>query len=173
LKRVITVNVINQSGVLNRVTGLLMKRQFNIESITVGHTEQPNISKMTLVVNIEDDVKLEQLIKQLSKQIDVLKVNDITDKAIVLRELALIKVVSPPNLRLEMNAIVEPFRPQIVDTSKNVVTYQVIGHPDKIDAFIELVRPYGIKELTRTGVTATVREVQQNFYDQPTLSLLK
>ncbi|MEK9198349.1 acetolactate synthase small subunit [Lysinibacillus halotolerans] len=172
MKRVITVSVINQSGVLNRITGLMMKRQFNIESITVGHTEQLNISKMTFVVNVEDEVKLEQLIKQLSKQIDVLKVNDITEKSIVLRELALIKVVSPGNVRLEMNAIVEPFRPQIIDTSKNVVTYQVVGHPDKIDAFIELIRPYGIKELTRTGVTASVRETQPSDHT-PQLSILK
>ena len=171
MKRVITVIVLNQSGVLNRVTGLLMKRQFNIESITVGHTEQVNASKMTFVVNVADETKLEQLVKQLSKQIDVLKVNDITEKSIVLRELALIKVVSPSNLRHEMNSIVEPFRPQIIDTSKNVVTYQVVGHPDKIDAFIELIRPYGIKELTRTGVTASVRETQP--IETPQLSILK
>lgn len=171
MRRVITVTVINQSGVLNRVTGLLMKRQFNIESITVGHTEQPNFSKMTLVVNVDEERKAEQLIKQLSKQIDVLKVTDITDKSIVVRELALIKVISPPNLRLEMNAIVEPFRPQIIDTSKNVVTYQVVGHPEKIDAFIELIRPYGIKELTRTGATASVRESQK--VEGPQLSILK
>ena len=171
MKRVLTVTVINQSGVLNRVTGLLMKRQFNIESITVGHTEQPNFSKMTFIVHVEDENKIEQLIKQLSKQIDVLQVDDITEKAIVLRELALIKVVSPPNLRLEMNAIVEPFRPQVVDTSKNVVTYEVVGHPEKIDAFIELLRPYGIKELTRTGATAAIREAQK--IESPQLSILK
>ncbi|KOS68278.1 acetolactate synthase [Lysinibacillus contaminans] len=171
MKRVITVTVINQSGVLNRVTGLLMKRQFNIESITVGLTEQPNSSKMTFVVNVEDESKIEQLVKQLSKQIDVLKVNDITDKSIVLRELALVKVISPPNVRLEMNSIVEPFRPQIIDTAKNVVTYQVVGNPEKIDAFIELIRPYGIKELTRTGATASVRETQKIANTQ--LSILK
>lgn len=171
MKRVITVNVINQSGVLNRVTGLMMKRQFNIESITVGHTEQLNISKMTLVVNVTDEKQCEQLIKQLSKQIDVLKVNDITDKSIVVRELALVKVMSPPHLRLEMNAIIEPFRAQIIDVSKNVVTYQVVGHPEKIDAFIELIRPYGIKELTRTGATASVREAQKQ--DTPQISILK
>lgn len=171
MKRVLTVTVINQSGVLNRITGLLMKRQFNIESITVGHTEQPNFSKMTFIVHVEDENKIEQLIKQLSKQIDVLKVNDITDKSVVLRELALIKVVSPPNLRLEMNAIVEPFRPQVVDTSKNVVTYEVVGHPEKIDAFIELIRPYGIKELIRTGATAAIREAQK--VEGPQLSILK
>ena len=171
MKRVLTVTDINQSGVLNRITGLLMKRQFNIESITVGHTEQPNFSKMTFIVHVEDENKIEQLIKQLSKQIDVLKVNDITDKSVVLRELALIKVVSPPNLRLEMNAIVEPFRPQVVDTSKNVVTYEVVGHPEKIDAFIELIRPYGIKELIRTGATAAIREAQK--VEGPQLSILK
>ncbi len=160
MRRVISVAVINQSGVLNRVTGLLMKRQFNIESITVGHTEQHGISKMTFIVNIEDHAKIEQLVKQLSKQIDVIKVNDITDKSIVMRELALIKVVAPPNLRSEINSIVEPFRGSIIDMGKNVITYQIVGNPEKIDAFIELIRPYGIKELTRTGVTAFVRDAQ-------------
>ena len=96
MKRVITVTVINQSGVLNRVTGLLMKRQFNIESITVGHTEKPGMSKMTFIVNVEDERKVEQIVKQLSKQIDVITVKDITEKAIVLRELAFVTVVAPP-----------------------------------------------------------------------------
>ncbi|MER2261210.1 MAG: acetolactate synthase small subunit [Psychrobacillus sp.] len=172
MKRIITVTVINQSGVLNRVTGLLMKRQFNIESITVGHTEQPQISKMTFVVNVEDEQKLEQLLKQLQKQVDVLKVNDITEKSIVVRELALVKVVSPPSVRAEINSLVEPFRASTIDTGKNVVTFQVTGNPEKIDAFIELVKPYGIKELTRTGVTAFVRETQKAT-NAPYLSILK
>ena len=170
MRRVIVVTVINQSGVLNRVTGLLTKRQFNIESITVGHTENEQFSKMTFIVNVPDQNKIEQLVKQVSKQIDVLKVQDITDKSIVLRELALVKVISPANVRLEMNAIVEPFRPQVIDTAKNVVTYQVVGSPEKIDAFIDLIRPYGIKELTRTGATASVRETQ---LVQTQLSILK
>ena len=170
MRRVIVVTVINQSGVLNRVTGLLMKRQFNIESITVGHTENEQFSKMTFIVNVPDQNKIEQLVKQVSKQIDVLKVQDITDKSIVLRELALVKVISPADVRLEMNAIVEPFRPQVIDTAKNVVTYQVVGSPEKIDAFIDLIRPYGIKELTRTGATASVRETQ---LVQTQLSILK
>lgn len=161
MKRVITTTVINQSGVLNRVTGLLMKRQFNIESISVGHTEQPGMSKMTFVVNVEDKGKLEQLLKQLQKQIDVIKVNDITDKAIVMRELALVKVVVPPALRNEILSIVEPFRATVVDMSKNVTTFQVTGNPEKIEAFIDLMRPYGVKELTRTGVSAFVRETQK------------
>jgi len=171
VRRIITITVINQSGVLNRVTGLLMKRQFNIESITVGHTEQPQISKMTIVVHVEDKQKLEQLLKQLQKQVDVLKVQDISEKAIVVRELALVKVVSPPAVRAEMNSMVEPFRAQIIDTGKQVVTFQVTGHPEKIDAFIELVKPYGIKELTRTGVTAFVRETQKA--PTPQLSILQ
>ncbi|MBY0221466.1 acetolactate synthase small subunit [Sporosarcina aquimarina] len=171
MKRIITVTVINQSGVLNRVTGLLMKRQFNIESITVGPTEQPNRSKMTFQVHVEDENKIEQLVKQLQKQIDVITVKDITDKAIVLRELALVKVISPPQIRSEMNSIVEPFRATIVDSGKNVVTYQVTGDPDKIEAFIDLLKPYGIKELTRTGATAFARDMQK--VQVPQLSILK
>lgn len=170
MKRVITTTVINQSGVLNRVTGLLMKRQFNIESISVGQTEQPGMSKMTFVVNVEDEGKLEQLLKQLQKQIDVIKVNDITDKAMVMRELALIKVVTPPAARNEIYSIVEPFRATVVDMSKNVTTFQVAGDPEKIEAFIDLMRPYGIKELTRTGVSAFVRETQKTHTAQ--LSIL-
>lgn len=131
MRRVITVTVINQSGVLNRVTGLLMKRQFNIESITVGHTEQHGMSKMTFLVNVEDERKIEQFTKQLQKQIDVIKVDDITDKSMVMRELALVKVISPPHMRSEMNSVVEPFRATIIDTGKNVVTYQVTGNPEK------------------------------------------
>lgn len=171
MRRVITVTVINQSGVLNRVTGLLMKRQFNIESITVGHTEQHGMSKMTFLVNVEDERKIEQLVKQLQKQIDVIKVDDITDKSMVMRELALIKVVSPPQLRSEMNSIVEPFRATIIDTGRNVITYQVTGNPEKIEAFIDLIKPYGIKELTRTGATAFVRETQKQ--EKAQLSILK
>jgi len=171
MKRVITVTVINQSGVLNRVTGLLMKRQFNIESITVGHTEQVGMSKMTFIVHVEDKSKIEQLAKQLQKQIDVIKVDDITDKAIVMRELALIKVIAPPHMRAEINSIIEPFRATVIDMSKNVITYQVTGNPEKIEAFIDLLKPYGIKELTRTGATAFVRETQK--VQSPQLSILK
>lgn len=170
MKRVITTTVINQSGVLNRVTGLLMKRQFNIESISVGHTEQPGMSKMTFVVNVEDKGKLEQLLKQLQKQIDVIKVNDITDKAMVMRELALVKVVVPAAVRSEILSIVEPFRATVVDMSKNVTTFQVTGDPEKIEAFIDLMRPYGVKELTRTGVSAFVRETQKT--QAPQLNIL-
>lgn|SRR5690606_28170358 len=173
MRRIINATVQNRSGVLNRVTGLLQKRQFNIESISVGQSEVPSISKMTLVVEVEDNQKLEQLIKQLNKQIDVLKVSDITDKAIVARELALIKVVSNGQLRNEIQGIIEPFRASIIDVSKDSLTVQVTGKTDKVEALIELLRPYGIKELARTGVTAFLRGQQPQVTEFAPYSILK
>ncbi|WP_026691724.1 acetolactate synthase small subunit [Alteribacter aurantiacus] len=160
MKRIITALVQDRSGVLNRLTGLMQRRQFNIESISVGKTETEGISKMTFVVEIADAQKLEQLTKQLHKQIDVLKVSDITDKAIVARELALIKVVSNGHLINEMKGIIEPFRASIIDVSKDSLSIQVTGKPEKIEALIDLLRPYGIKEIARTGMTAFLRGQQ-------------
>lgn len=173
MKRIITATVQDRSGVLNRVTGLLVRRQFNIESISVGPTEIDGISKMTLVVEVEDEQKLEQVTKQLNKQIDVLKVSDITDKAIVARELALIKVASSGQLRSEINGIIEPFRAAIIDVSRDSLAVQVTGKPDKIDALIELLRPYGIKELARTGLTAFLRGQQPQVSELPSYSQIK
>ncbi|WP_163536644.1 acetolactate synthase small subunit [Gracilibacillus sp. YIM 98692] len=172
MKRIITATVRNRSGVLNRVTSLLQRRQFNIESISVGRTESEEVSKMTFVVEVEDFQKLEQMTKQLNKQIDVIKVSDITDKAIVARELALIKIVSNSQLRGEVQGIIEPFRASIVDVSKDSLSIQVTGKPDKIEALIELLKPYGIKELARTGLTAFVRGQQPSSYDSSFHSLL-
>ncbi|MGG3468269.1 acetolactate synthase small subunit [Neobacillus pocheonensis] len=173
MKRIITLTVQDRSGVLNRVTGLLQRRQFNIESISVGKTETEGISKMTLVVEVEDDQRLEQVTKQLNKQIDVLKVSDITDKAIVVRELALIKVASSSQLRSEINGIIDPFRALIIDVSKDSLAVQITGRPDKIDALIELLRPFGIKEIARTGLTAFQRGHQPQVNELATYSLLK
>ncbi|MFJ5714325.1 acetolactate synthase small subunit [Neobacillus novalis] len=173
MKRIITLTVQDRSGVLNRVTGLLQRRQFNIESISVGPAETEGISKMTLVVEIEDEQRLEQVTKQLNKQIDVLKVSDITDKAIVVRELALIKVASSSQLRSEINGIIDPFRASIIDVSKESLAVQITGRPEKIDALIELLRPYGIKEIARTGLTAFLRGHQPQVNDLATYSLLK
>ncbi|MBM7587838.1 acetolactate synthase-1/3 small subunit [Bacillus pakistanensis] len=172
-KRVVTATVFNQSGVLNRVTGLFTKRQFNIESITVGHTETEGVSKMTFVVSVEDDRQIEQLIKQLNKQIDVLKVSDITDQAIVARELALIKVLSNGQTRAEISGIVEPFRATIIDISRDSVTVQVTGDTEKVEAMIDLLKPYGIKELARTGLTAFTRGSQKSVTDLKQYTLLK
>lgn len=162
MKRIISLTVNNRAGVMNRITGLFMKRQYNIESITVGHAETPDISRMTFVVNVECETKLEQVIKQLHKQIDVLKVQDITDQKIVVRELALIKVMTQtPQTRGELFSLIEPFRATVVDVSTSSLTIEVTGNPDKIDALIELLRPFGIKELSRTGVTALTRGTQK------------
>ncbi|MCA0991820.1 acetolactate synthase small subunit [Bacillus hwajinpoensis] len=172
MKRIVTATVINQSGVLNRITGLMTKRQFNIESITVGHTEKEGVSKMTFVVNVDDNAKIEQLIKQLNKQVDVLKVTDITDQAIVVRELALIKVISNAQIRSEISGIIEPFRASIIDVSRESITVQVTGNSDKIEAILDLLRPYGIKEMVRTGITAFPRGSQKSVTDLKQYSIL-
>lgn|SRR5699024_3497790 len=157
MKRIITATVQNHSGVLNRITGMLQRRQFNISSISVGETEVAGISKMTLVVEVNDHRKAEQLTKQLNKQIDVIKVSDITDKSIVARELALVKVSSNPQTSNEIQGLITPFRADVIDISKDNITIQVTGKPEKTDALLSLLRPYGIKELARTGVTAFLR----------------
>ncbi|OES43980.1 acetolactate synthase small subunit [Domibacillus iocasae] len=171
-RRIVTATVLNQSGVLNRIAGLFTRRQFNIESITVGSTETEGVSKMTFVVQVEDDRMVEQVVKQLNKQIDVLKVNDITEQAIVTRELALIKVMTTPQTRAEINVIIEPFRATIIDVAKDSVTIQVVGNFDKIEAMIELLRPYGIKEVARTGQTAIKRGSQRLGAESKQFSIL-
>lgn len=173
MKRIITATVQDRSGVLNRVTGLLQRRQFNIESISVGPSELDGISKMTLVVDVEDEQRLEQVTKQLNKQIDVLKVSDITDKAIVARELALIRVASSSQLRNEINGIIDPFRASVIDVSKDSLAIQITGKPEKVDALIELLRPYGIKELARTGLTAFLRGHQPQVTELTSYSQIK
>lgn len=173
MKRIITAKVRNRSGVLNRITGLLQKRQFNIESISVGRTEQEGISRITFVVDVEDFPKAEQITKQLNKQIDVLKVTDITDKAIVARELALIKITSNAQMRSEIQGLIDPFRATVIDVSKDTISVQVTGDTEKVEALIELLRPYGIKDLARTGITAFLRGHQpQANPDQEPFSLL-
>ncbi|RXI98458.1 acetolactate synthase small subunit [Anaerobacillus alkaliphilus] len=157
MKRIITATVNNVSGVLNRVTGMLARRHYNIESITVGHTENPAISRMTFVVVVDNKKSVEQVIKQLNKQVDVLKVSDITDESIVSRELALIKVFATAQHRSEIAATINPFRAVILDVGRETMTVQVTGDQQKVEALIELLHPFGIKELARTGITAFKR----------------
>ncbi|WP_018661597.1 acetolactate synthase small subunit [Heyndrickxia acidiproducens] len=173
MKRIVVATVLNQSGVLNKITGVLAKRQFNIDSITVGRTETEGISRMTIVVNVEDDRQAEQLTKQLNKLIDVIKVQDVTDQAIVSRELALIKVLSTAQTRSEIGGLVEPFRASIIDVSRESVTIQVTGDSDKVEALVDLLKPYGIKEMVRTGLTAFLRGSQKQVTDLTSYSLLK
>ncbi|OEH91421.1 acetolactate synthase small subunit [Bacillus solimangrovi] len=157
MKRIVTATVNNHSGVLNRITSLFSRRGYNIESITVGHTETPEISRMTFVVNVDDKQKAEQLTKQLNKQIDVIKVQDITEQPMVARELALIRVLTTAQTRSEITGLIAPFRATIVDVSKTTMVVQATGDSEKIEALIELLRPYGIKDIARTGTTAFTR----------------
>jgi acetolactate synthase-1/3 small subunit len=155
-KHTISVLVNDQPGVLQRVSGLFGRRGFNIESITVGQSEEPGLSRM-VIVTTGDDKTLEQVSKQLYKLIDVIKVVHLSSHPMVARELALIKVGAEPAQRPEILGIVETFRAAIVDVGPNSVIVQVIGDFAKIDAMVELLKPYGIRELTRTGATAMIR----------------
>ncbi|MEY4479587.1 MAG: hypothetical protein RLZZ267_265 [Bacillota bacterium] len=155
-KHTISVLVNNQPGVLQRVAGLFGRRGFNIESITVGESEESGLARM-IIVTTGDDKTVEQVSKQLYKLIDVIKVNDISANPSVSRELALIKVNAEPSQRSEISTLVDTFRASIVDFGPTSVMVQVIGDTEKIDAFIDLMRPYTIRELARTGVTALVR----------------
>ncbi len=154
---VISVKVENKFGVLARVAGLFSARGYNIDSLTVSATEQDNISVMT-IVDRGDDRVIEQVKKQLNKLIDVIKVTDHTDLPCVQREIVLIKVNAPASKRAEIYQLGEIFRADIADISPKSITLGVKGEPDKIDNFIELLRPYGIKELMRTGRVSLVKE---------------
>ena len=146
----ISVLVRNRPGVLARVAGLFSRRSFNIDSLAVSTTQSPDVSRMTIVVQGDERV-LDQICKQLRKLIDVLKVQDHRGEELVDRELALIKVATSAQSRGEIMQIVDIFRAQIVDLAANSVVVQVTGDSDKIDALIELLRPFGVKEMMRTG----------------------
>ncbi|WP_106769838.1 acetolactate synthase small subunit [Paenibacillus faecalis] len=156
MKHTIAVLVNDQPGVLQRVAGLFGRRGFNIESITVGQSEEAGLSRM-VIVTTGSDTTLEQIEKQLYKLIDVIKVINLSSKPMVARELALIKVKAEPAVRPEILGVVETFRASVVDIGAVNMMVQVVGDTGKIDAMIELLQPYGICELTRTGATAMVR----------------
>lgn len=156
---VISVKVENKFGVLARVAGLFSARGYNIDSLTVSATEHESVSIMTIVVSGDDRV-IEQVKKQLNKLIDVIKVSDHTDLPSVEREIVLVKVNAPPAKRAEIYQLGEIFRADIADISHKSVTLGVKGDPEKIDNFIDLLRPYGIKELMRTGRVSLLKEQQ-------------
>ncbi len=156
MKHTIVALVENKSGVLNRMVSLFRRRGFNIESIAVGHSEMPGLSRMTIVVD-GTTAMVEQVRKQLDKVIDVVKVSDITGDDIVARELALIKVKADSTTRSEIIQIVDIFRANIVDVASGSVTIEVTGDEDKIDSLLSLLRSFGIKEIVRTGRVAMVR----------------
>jgi acetolactate synthase-1/3 small subunit len=157
-KHTISVLVNNQPGVLQRVAGLFGRRGFNIESITVGACEEPGLSRM-IIVSTGDSRTLEQIQKQLYKLIDVIKVSDLSAKPMVARELALIQVNAEPAVRPEILGVVETFRASVVDIGPTTMIVQAVGDSSKIDAITELLKPYGIRELTRTGATAMIRGI--------------
>jgi len=156
MKHIISATVTNKSGVLARITGLFSARGFNIDSLAVGETEHPELSRMTIVVN-GDDAQLEQVRKQLGKIIDVIKVTDISSEEHVERDFMLIKVNIPPDKRSEIIEIVDIFRGKIIDVGRKDMIIEISGPEDRIEAIINLVRPYGIKEIARTGGIAMKR----------------
>jgi len=146
----------DKPGVLGHVVSLFRRRNYNIESLTVGHTEVEGISRMTVVVNATDAI-IEQVGKQLYKLISVTKVNEVADDDAVIRELALIKVHATSSNRGEIKELVDIFRAQIIDVSHESLVVEITGTEDKVDSLIEMLRPFGIKELTRTGRVAMLR----------------
>ncbi len=148
----------DQPGVLTRVANLFGQRGFNIDSITVGPSEEEGLSRMIITTG-GDDARLDQLMKQVSKLIDVISVTHLSKDPMVSRELALIKVDATPGQRAELNGIVEPFRASVVDIGPTSLIIQATGDTEKIDALLALLKPYGIRELTRTGCTAMARSV--------------
>lgn len=152
----LSVLVENQPGVLSRVVGLFSRRGFNIHSLSVGTTQDSTVSRITIEVN-GDALVVEQVSKQLSKLVDVIKIKTLRDHEIVKRGLALIKVKVGPKTRSEVIEITSVFRANIVDISPNTLTAEITGNNSKIKAFIDLLDPYGIEEISRTGMTALER----------------
>ena len=155
-KHILVALVEDKPGVLNRVSSLLRRRNFNIDSIAVGHTEKSNVSRMTLVVE-GDDAHVEQARKQLDKIVEVVKIVDITDNESVSRELALVKVKASASTRSEIIQIVDIFRANIVDVSSDSVMVEVTGDEEKVNSLLELLRGFGIREIARTGRIAMTR----------------
>ena len=156
MRSVIAVYVENKYGVLSRVSGLFMRKGFNIDSLTVGETDNPDYSRITITLN-GDDYAREQLIKQLTKLYNVKKVKLLEAAASVERELMLIKVSNTPENRQEIMAATEIYRAKIIDYTTESICVEVTGEPTKIDAFIEVMKPMGIVEMCRTGVVALER----------------
>ena len=155
-KHTIAVLVENRFGVLSRVAGLFSARGYNIESLSVGETLDPTVSRMTLVVR-GDAFVIEQVIKQLHKLIDVIKVTDLTEENHVEREMILVKVNAEPTSRAEILRIADIFRAKVVDVTPATYTLEATGDESKVTAIVELLRPFGIQELVRTGKVAIAR----------------
>ncbi len=157
MKHTISLLVENKFGVLSRIVGLFSGRGYNIDSISVGPTEDAELSRMTIVSSGDDRI-IEQIMKQLNRLVDVIKVIDLTAESFVERELALIKVAASPTTRSEIVQITNIFRAKVVDISTRTLTVEATGNEAKITAIIGMLRPFGLKEIARTGKTALTRE---------------
>ncbi len=156
MQHTLSVLVENKPGVLTRVASLFARRGFNIDSLAVGETEDPTLSRMTIVVDADEN-SIEQITKQLHKLINVIKIQDLDPKDMIDRELVLYKVNAAPDRRHEVIEIANVFRAKIVDVGKNSLTIEATGTGDKLEAMEDLLRAYGIKELARTGRIALAR----------------
>jgi acetolactate synthase-1/3 small subunit len=150
VRHTLSVLVENQPGALARVAIMFRRRGFNIESLAVGPTERQDVSRITLRVDCAEHA-LEQIEKQIHKLVNVLRVNELTPGESVERELALIKVSAPPARRAELLTLAEAFTARVADLGPDAIVFEVVGPPEEIDSFEELVRPHGVKELVRTG----------------------
>jgi acetolactate synthase-1/3 small subunit len=155
-RHIITLLVENHAGVLARVAALIAAKGYNIDSLTVGETMDPSSSRMTLVVRGDDSV-VEQAVKQLNRLIDVIRVTDLTGEEFVERELVLVKVKAKPEAKAEILRIADIFRAKVVDVAPFSYMLELTGAEDKLNAFVELLRPYGIQEFARTGMTVMMR----------------
>jgi acetolactate synthase-1/3 small subunit len=151
----------DKPGVLNRVASLFRRRAFNIESLTVGHTEQPGVSRMTIVVD-SSRTDVQKVAQNLYKLVNVIRVEDVTEQAAVMRDLALIKVRANGGSRSDVMQIVDTFRARVVDVGLDTLMVEVTGTDEKVDGLVEVLRPFGIDELVRTGRVAMVRGAMNN-----------
>jgi acetolactate synthase-1/3 small subunit len=155
-KHTLSVLVENKPGVLARIAGLFSRRGFNIDSLAVGPTEHPEVSRMTIVVNVEDS-PLEQVTKQLNKLVEVIKIVELERGGSVSRELMLVKVRADASTRGQVLEVVQLFRAKVVDVAVDAVTIQVTGNQDKLEDFLRVIEPFGVRELVQSGVVAIGR----------------
>ena len=160
MKHIISALVQNKPGVLAHVAGMFAARAFNIDSLAVGRTDDPTLSRMTIVV-VGDDKVVEQVRKQLAKIVSIVKVQDFVGQDVVARDLMLVSVSCPPEKRPEILALIEMFTAKVVDIGSKVVMVEVCGPESKIEAFLNSCRPYGIKNVVRTGTVAMARRGQK------------
>jgi len=152
----LSVLVENKPGVLARIAGLFSRRGFNIDSLAVGPTEHPEVSRMTIVVNVEDS-PLEQVTKQLNKLVEVIKIVELDGSASVSRELLLVKVRADATTRGQVLEVVQLFKAKVVDVATDAITVQVVGNQDKLEDFLRIVEPFGVRELVQSGMVAIGR----------------